>query len=241
MIAIGNDSSPPEGKDKTRYLPLLYRGLRYPRLARNILENREQVVQQLNGYATGNTKQALSTYRTFHPRFLNYLVKVERNGQPTYMYERRPVYLNDLTPPFVMVCYSSQHYAISDQHQPDGASGDLEALLAVATKATANYFGLLPSHDLEKEPRAFWVAANCMPCNEVTDEDGNSLEVEGLEQEKLANQDVSCAKPQLLFLSQRCEVVIANHRAETDLLHQRHYSRRQARRRRSWQHSTPVG
>jgi hypothetical protein len=202
LITIGYGSGPPEGKDATRYLPLLYSGLRYPRLARNILENREQVAQRLNGYATGNTDTALSTYRTFRPRFLNYLIKVERNGQTTYHYERRPVGPNDLTPPFVMVCYSSKHYAISDQHQADGNNGDLEALLAVATKAAAQYFGLLPTdpentvspHDLEKKPRAFWIAANCMPCNEFTDENGISRRVEGLEQERLGNQDVGLAQ-----------------------------------------------
>lgn len=202
-MAIGTDSSPPEGKDPTRYLPLLYSGLRYPRLARNILENREQVAQRLNGYATWNTETALSTYRTFRPRFLNYLVEVEGNGQPTYHYERRPVGPNDLTPPFVMICYSSKHYTISDQDHADGDNDDLEALLAVGTKAAAEHFGLLPRDpeqkalplDLEKEPRAFWVAANCMPYNEVTDEDGRSRKVEGLEQERLGNQDVSFAQP----------------------------------------------
>jgi hypothetical protein len=94
-----------------------------------------------------------------------------------------------------MVCYSSKHYDI-------GNNGDLEALLAVAANVAARYFGLLPTdpeeevppHDLAKKPRAFWIAANCMPCNEVTDENGISRMVEGLEQERLGNQDVSLAQ-----------------------------------------------
>ncbi|KAK4234185.1 hypothetical protein C8A03DRAFT_47424 [Achaetomium macrosporum] len=193
MWMVGPDQQP-EGKDPTKYLPMLYRGLRYPRLARNMLENREQVVQQLQNHATWNTKAALSTYRTFRPRFLNYLVEVERDGRKRYQYERRPVGPNDLTP-FVLVAFSSEHYHIPDEDDPRSGGGgnvnrreDLEALLAVGTKAAETYFSPLPA-DLQKTPRAFWLSANCMPAGEVADEYGNVRRVDGPEKEALANQD----------------------------------------------------
>jgi hypothetical protein len=187
----------PEGKSQNKYLPMLYRGLRYPRLARNMLENRKGVARQLQGHATWNTRTALSTYRTFRPRFLNYLVEFERNGQKAYRSERRPVGPNDLTP-FVLVAYSSEHYHIPDENDDltatrDGGDvnkeKDLELLLAVATKACESYFHPLPA-DLQKSPRAFWLAANCMPAGEVADEYGRIHRVDGVEKEVLANQDV---------------------------------------------------
>ena len=188
--------STPAGKDQTKYLPVMYRGLRYPRLARNALENREQVARRLNGYASWNTGAALSLYRTFRPRFLNYLVKVERDGRTSYECERRPVGPNDLTP-FVMVCYSSAHYRIPDKDEsggPGGGQDDLETLLSVAIKATFQHFSPLPS-DLQQNPRAFWTAANCMPANEVADENGEIRSVEGFDVETLVNQDVGDNTP----------------------------------------------
>jgi hypothetical protein len=183
-LTIGFGQSQPEGKNQNKYLPLLYRGLRYPRLARNTLENREQVARQLHSHSSWNTRAALSTYRTFRPRFLNYLVEVVRDGRKIYKSERRPVGPDDLTP-FVLVAWSSEHYHIDGDDE-----GDLEALFAVAANAAVQYFDPLPD-DLQQNPRAFWVSANCLPPGEIADEDGNIRIVEGLEKEVLANQDVS--------------------------------------------------
>lgn len=200
------DAGVPAGKDQNKYLPLMYRGLRYPRMARNMLENREQVAQRLRSHAGWNTEAALSSYRTFRPRFLNYLIETRgKDGKKRYTSERRPVGLDDLTP-FVMVAYSSAHYDIpQDDSEPsnppnDGSDSryDLEALLAVATKAAAQYFSPLPAN-LEQNQRAFWVSANCMPPGEVADEHGNVRTVDAQEKESLANQDVSSNLASFLF------------------------------------------
>ncbi|KAK3381194.1 hypothetical protein B0H63DRAFT_545665 [Podospora didyma] len=169
-------------KDPNRYLPIMYRGLRYPRLARNVLENREQHDQ--------SSRTVISTYRTFRPRFLNYLSEVDMDGHKTFDWDCRPVPQNDLTP-FVMVCYSSAHYDLSG-----GDGDDLERLISVSAQAAIDYFQLKPgSANLKKTPRAFWTSANCIPPNQVAAEDGTLRRVDGLEAEILANQDASYIVP----------------------------------------------
>ncbi|KAK4223943.1 hypothetical protein QBC38DRAFT_36148 [Podospora fimiseda] len=175
-------------KDASKYLPMMYRGLRYPRLARNVLENREHVARQLWNQSN---KTVTSTYRTFRPRFLNYLVEVEIDGRKTIEAECRPVPNDDLTP-FVMVCYSSAHYNLSDSDNRVEVeeNEDLESLIAVSTKAAIDYFKLKPgSGALEKKQYAFWTSANCIPPSRVVDQNGNVRYVDGLERELLENQD----------------------------------------------------
>ncbi len=192
-------------KSESRYLSVPYMQLRYPRLARNMLENRAEVAERLQRHASCNTRAALSEYRTFRPRFLNYLVEVERDGRKRVESERRPVGPDDLTP-FVLVAYCSEHYKISDnkESEPEGGNCDLDALLAVATQAAIRHFSPLPA-DLQSSPRAFWVSANCIPPSKLVDEHGNIQSVEGEEKEALANQDVSSSSPnklnQSLFFS----------------------------------------
>lgn len=164
MSILTMDPDEPTGKDVSKYLPMMYRGLRYPRLARNVLENREQVARRLHDQSTTTV---MSTYRTFRPRFLNYIVEVEVGGRKTFDSECRPVADNDLTP-FAMVCYSSAHYHLPENDH-DGGLDDLESLIAVSTKAAVEYFQLKPGVDLNKTPRAFWTSANCMPPNKVVD------------------------------------------------------------------------
>jgi len=183
------DTGPPPGKAPDKYLPTMYEGLRYPRLARNLLENRQPVALQLQSSPAWNS-EGLGNYRTFRPRFLNYLVRRERNGAPSFAYERRPVPADDVTP-YIVVAWASSHFAISDGGTDGG--GDLEVLLGVATKAAAHYFGLTPSdnHSLEAAPRAFWVSANCIPPNLWVDEAGNAhpIDANSAESDELANQD----------------------------------------------------
>ncbi|GAB1315519.1 Heterokaryon incompatibility domain-containing protein (Fragment) [Madurella fahalii] len=209
------DDSAPVEKDQTKYLPLMYRGLRYPRMARNILENREQVARLLYNYAPGNTTTALSLYRKFRPRFLNYLVETERNGRKTYECERHPVGVKDLTP-FVMVCYSSAHYHIPDESQagPGIDNDDLNALLALATKAAVEHFKPLPS-DLRRDRRAFWIAANCIPPDIDVDDNGNTRHVEGPDKEDLANRDTYSISD-IIRTAQHVIVVAGNARRPWD-------------------------
>ena len=81
---------PPVAKDETKYLPMMYGNLRYSRLARNLMENRSEVAMQLRHHPAWDTS-GLGTYRTFRPRFLNYLVRTQQNGATIYKSERRPV------------------------------------------------------------------------------------------------------------------------------------------------------
>ncbi|SPQ25612.1 d9231210-e810-41bf-9b25-17d28832bb11 [Thermothielavioides terrestris] len=183
---ISSAVSPDERKDKTKYLPLLYSGLRYPRLARNMLENREEVLRRLKAQEADNKKAAISNYRTFRPRFLNYLVEVEIEGQKSVGFERLPVRPDDFTP-YVLVAFSSDHYHIPAKDGTDRES-DLEALLAIATKAAELYFRPTPE-DLKQKSKAFWLSANCMPYNARADEYGLVHEVDERDSERLQNQD----------------------------------------------------
>jgi hypothetical protein len=105
-------------------------------------------------------------------------------------YERLPVRPDDLTP-YVLVAFSSEHYHIPDENEAlnDDRKSDLEALLAMATKAAETYFSP-SSEDLEKKTKAFWLSANCMPFNELADEHGVVHEVDECDRERLMNQDV---------------------------------------------------
>ncbi|KAK4193995.1 hypothetical protein QBC40DRAFT_48483 [Triangularia verruculosa] len=191
---VYDSSGPVEGKDPTKYLPLMYGGLKYPRMARNMLENREQVAQLLHKYASWNTTAALSSYRTFRPRFLNYLVKTKQDGREFFSFETRPVPLDDITP-FIMIAWSSAHYELRSRENESAISqnneGDLDALLSVGVKAAVQYFGLEPEkHDLQQHPKAFWCSANCMPPTKKVDGLGNVVDVRAEEEKQLlANQD----------------------------------------------------
>ena len=85
------------------------------------------------------------------------------------------------------MAYSSAHF---------DAEHDVEVLLGLATQAAVSHFNPMPTN-LEANPRAFWLAENCMPNLEVADDAGNiryldmSQEQDRLEQVALANQDVS--------------------------------------------------
>jgi hypothetical protein len=54
------------------YLRFLYNGYRYPRLARNLGENRREVRQERLNDATWSADQ-VGNYRSFRPRYLCYI------------------------------------------------------------------------------------------------------------------------------------------------------------------------
>jgi len=75
-------SKRPGGKDIDKYLPFMYNGSSYPRLARNFLENKESITQKQR-YDPSWSITALGMYRTLRPRMLCYLDEQEitdRNG-----------------------------------------------------------------------------------------------------------------------------------------------------------------
>ncbi len=82
----------------------------------------------------------------------------------------------DSMDPYVFIAYSSAHFDLSQTTQGRGDTGDLEQLLAIATKAAA-LFRPMPD-DLRKHPRAFWIAANCMPPGQIVDENGRVRDID---------------------------------------------------------------
>ncbi|KAH8881789.1 hypothetical protein GQ53DRAFT_886717 [Thozetella sp. PMI_491] len=194
------ESGPPEGKPQDKYWPLLYSGLRYPRLARNLLENRQEVVEKVAYHPAWNPK-AMGSYRTFRPRFLNYLVPTVIDGKRTYKAERGPV-TQDSIVPYVVVAYSSAHFNLQRSPEATGENQDLVELLGIATQAATHYFKST-STNLETERRAFWIAANCLPPDQIVDDSGEvkRISIGTPEAVDLANQDVSSTKFILLSIS----------------------------------------
>jgi len=168
-------------------------------MTRNMLENREAVAQKLRleGLESWDTKTALSSYRTFRPRFLNYIVPTERpDGRRTYESVLREVGPDDWVPPFVVVAYSSAHYYIPQdgKTRPGRNDDDLESLLAIATKAAVKHFSPLPAGlgSDDNSERAFWIAANCLPpVEEVVGENGKLRQTTVAEKKRRADEDVS--------------------------------------------------
>jgi hypothetical protein len=214
-LPFSEDSGTP-AKYEAKYLPLPYMELRYPRLARNTLENRNghEVTERLHSRASPNTNTVLAQYRTLRPRFLNYLVEgeeVDQNGQKCVGWKRRAVWATDSTP-FVVVAYCSKHFPIDEAGDPEPGAHDsnLENLLAASAKAASRYFRTSPRfrnlpQDLKTYPRAFWTAANCMPPSKVGDELGVEHDVpDESAREALANQDVSDSPARSIILSLAC-------------------------------------
>lgn len=192
VVFFWDDVAP--GKSETKYLPVPCMPLRYPRLARNSLENRSDVNQRLQLHESWNARAGVAQYRAFRPRFLNYLVsEVDENGEEDVYFERRPVGRDDMTP-FVVIAYCSEHFSAPEgQNDTDG-----DALLATAVLATTRYyFQNGRPNDLQEHPRAFWTAENCIPSETDVDEHGNIVDVpDGPEREALANRDVSRSSSQ---------------------------------------------
>lgn len=209
-------------KPETKYLPLPYMELRYARLARNSLENRPEDGKPLHSHASWNRETALSQYRTFRPRFLNYLVaRVGDDGQKSVWFERRPVGRDDMTP-YVAVVYCSEHY-VSDkdrgQSGSESKSSDHEALLMTAFQAAEKHFKGRLSDDLERHPRAFWTAANCVPASLDVDEQGTVVDVvEGPERVLLESKDVSLSSNPI-WLGRLC----LTPNSLLDVQHKRHH------------------
>jgi hypothetical protein len=86
----------PVGKNSNAYLPFRYNGYRYPRLARNLWENRKEIHEQLPSDPSWDTDDATPTYRAFRPRYLCYLEDVvakDRNGEDVVVryFKTKPV------------------------------------------------------------------------------------------------------------------------------------------------------
>lgn len=86
----------PVGKNPHAYLPFLYNGSRYPRIARNPMEDRREVYEQRPSDPSGLLTDPTLIYRAFRPRYLCYLVTTtitNENGEEVEMpyFETRPV------------------------------------------------------------------------------------------------------------------------------------------------------
>ncbi|KIW99999.1 uncharacterized protein Z518_10927 [Rhinocladiella mackenziei CBS 650.93] len=152
----------PLGKELNAYLPFLYNGYRYPRLARNFRENREDV-QSLRpddpSWPTGN----IGIYRVLRPRYLCYLTKPDEDGVMTW-FEARPVPDNDNTP-YVFISYTKAQFRGGQNYNH---------LFLWAIHATQEYAKSI--NDEERRPRAFWLDTHCLRILEgATDEERRRL------------------------------------------------------------------
>lgn len=99
----------PADKNPHTYLPFRYNGYRYPRIAKNIRENRKLPTGNRNGHdSVANTDIGAARddsdttshdglgalYRAFRPRYLCYLKRTQHvfaNGEPVYILETKSV------------------------------------------------------------------------------------------------------------------------------------------------------
>jgi hypothetical protein len=178
--------SQPSNKNRHMYLPFLYNGYRYPRLARNFGENRREVREERRNDPSWSGGDA-GTYRTFRPSHLCYMEKDETTGK--FYFETRPVppvsydlctissntYQDDHVP-YLFISYSSAEYGRLIGRQPRNLAAhrstshgaihqdEFQTIIAFAMAATVRHFELEPySTRLASKYGAFWLDSECQP------------------------------------------------------------------------------
>ncbi|KAH7120254.1 hypothetical protein B0J13DRAFT_567684 [Dactylonectria estremocensis] len=185
------DYDQPAGKNSLMYLPLLYGGYRYPRLARNYRENRPELAVQRK-YDPSWASFTVGTYRTFRPRrlcHLNFEEQIDEEGnrqQVVVGYDLRFMPPEDNTP-YVVVAYTTAQFEIRE------GTDDYGMLMALALTATGEYINSIP--DAHHKPRAIWMAHSCTPIDRYLDDDGTERWIDAntpegrIHQEKVMNDD----------------------------------------------------
>ncbi|KAF4637689.1 hypothetical protein G7Y89_g402 [Cudoniella acicularis] len=172
----------PSGKNPRAYLPFLYNGYRYPRLARNFWENRREI-QEGRADDPSWTSGNIGVYRAFRPRFLCYLTegKRDKNGNRV----GPPQFENDYTR-YVFISYTKTQFD-SDSEEEKGANYQL--LYAMALWETFIYANSVQDHT--RKPEAFWVANLCQPQSKYIEKEDRVEAVQDADEKKLlTDQDV---------------------------------------------------
>ncbi|KAM5363631.1 hypothetical protein ACJZ2D_011915 [Fusarium nematophilum] len=185
------DYDQPAGKDPLMYLPLLYGGYRYPRLARNYYENRPELAVQRRCDPSW-ASSTVGTYRTLRPRRLCHLIfeeQVDEEGhcqEAVVGYNLRFVTTDDNTP-YVVVAYTTAQFDIRE------GTDDYEMLMALALTATGEYIESIQG--AQRKPRAIWMAHSCIPIDRYLADDGTERWIDAqtpegrIRQEKMMNDD----------------------------------------------------
>ncbi|KAI1773003.1 hypothetical protein F4818DRAFT_424588 [Hypoxylon cercidicola] len=167
------------------YPPFRYNGQRYSRLARNMLENKAEVRQQLPLYS-GPVASDVGTYRAFRPRYLCYLTDDWFDMSTDDWFERRPVKLNDYTP-YIFVSYSKTQFLVNHGQDEARDEENMNRLKAFVLQALLEMRG----SDSAAKPRAFWIDTLCQPFQAYNEQTGQEYEVnEAKEKERLTDYDV---------------------------------------------------
>ncbi|KAH6986909.1 hypothetical protein EDB80DRAFT_817542 [Ilyonectria destructans] len=163
------DYDQPAGKNALMYLPLLYGGYRYPRLARNYRENRPDLAIQRK-YDPSWASFTVGTYRAFRPRRLCHLNFEEQVDDEGYL-----------------VAYTTAQFEIRE------GTDDYAMLMALALTATGEYIKSI--RDPHHKPRAIWMAHSCTPIDKYLADDGTERWIDAntpegrIRQEKIMNDD----------------------------------------------------
>jgi hypothetical protein len=163
----------PAGKGAGTYIPLPYGNLRFPRLARNYMENRSGVIQQ--GHATPAWSLAAGgNYRTYRPKYL-FFIRETRNedGSTAVAFQKRPVSQTDGTP-YVFISWSWVHYRIRRPRllEEDVDPTARQQLYVSALKSAIEYYTrMAPGESLDG--KAYWLSAGCLSSTDTIDAEGN--------------------------------------------------------------------
>lgn len=171
----------PRGKSPFKYLKVMYKGVLYPRLAGNPMENRQPVAQRLV-YPRPWASDSNQLYRTLRPRMLCYVSKEDAEMKKVDF-----VPPDDITP-YVFIAYTTKHFDVTNKDE------DMESLFAYAQAATLRYAESVL--DPNRKPGAFWLSHCCTPEDRYVDSNGKVQTIEGddeearLLRERLRNEDI---------------------------------------------------
>ncbi|KAM5451274.1 hypothetical protein MaudCBS49596_003980 [Microsporum audouinii] len=169
-------SSPSDGKHPSFYASCSYNGFRYPRLARNFLENKPSIARERRydpswtlfehewQYDAPWGSRYQGSYRALRPRMLCYLV--DDLGTP----DCRFIEHDEDCPPYVFIAYTAEHFKIGDEEAE-------KALYMLARSATLQYIDSIAEAD--RKLKAFWIAHMCMPNHCYLDSNGQPQTING--------------------------------------------------------------
>ncbi|KAF8851592.1 hypothetical protein BDZ45DRAFT_707817 [Acephala macrosclerotiorum] len=172
----------PGGKNSRAYLPFLYNGYRYPRLARNFWENRREI-QEGRLDDPSWTSGDIGVYRAFRPRFLCYLTEGKRDENGNSV---GPPRTEDDHAHYVFISYTKIQFDSKDEKEQED---NYQLLYDMAVRETFKYANSVRDH--AQKPKAFWLDGLCQPYRKYIEEEDRVEEVTDEDEKKLlTDQDV---------------------------------------------------
>ncbi|KAI0166765.1 hypothetical protein GGR52DRAFT_555444 [Hypoxylon sp. FL1284] len=149
-----DDSNQRYGTSAQKYLPFRYNDRRYPRIARNPLENKADIRERQARYY-GLVTNEVGTYRAIRPRYLCYLKDGWFKNEGGDWYELKPVALDDHTP-YMFISYSKTQF-FPDRGVDIEKDNTNMGLLMAYVWDTLSKIRSGSTHN----PRAFWIDSLC--------------------------------------------------------------------------------